>query len=192
MKLAAYRNAGEYDENGIMCDAALTYDGPPASIFTAPHLANRDVEIIADGAALGIFTLNGAGEVDLSGYGDGTFGKVMLGLPYVSRWRSLPVEAGGDDGPAMFKTGRTAKVWLRVQNSLGLRVMVDGEPNSAIDVEALMTDSTTDTALPFLTRDIPLDMVGAYDGLNVIQVDRVIAKQTTLLAVMQQVNKAQA
>lgn len=192
MKLAPLRNAGEYDENAVMCDAALRYDGVPASIFTAAHLAGEEVEIIADGAALGRFTLDGAGEVNLSAIGGGSFSKVMLGLPFVCRWRSLPVEAGGDAGPAMFKTGRTAKVWLRVQNSLGLRVMVDNEAEAAIDVEALMSDSVTDTALPFLTADIPLDVVGGYDGLNVIQIDRVIAKQTTLLAVMQQVEKAQA
>ena len=192
MKLAPFRHAGEYDENGVMCDAALIYDGVPATIFTALHLANKEVEIIADGAALGLFTLDGAGDVSLAGVGDGSFSKVMLGLPYPCRWRSLPVEAGGDDGPAMFKMGRTARVWLRVQNSLGLRVMVDSEPNAAVDVEALMTDSLTDTALPFLTRDIPLDMVGGYDRANVIQIDRVVAKQSTLLAVMQQVEKAQA
>jgi len=190
MKLAPFMGAGEFDENAIMCDAALVYDGEPESIFTAVHLAGREVEVIADGAALGLFTLDSSGDVDLSEVGDGTFTKVMLGLPYACRWRSLPVEAGGDNGPAMFKMGRTAKVWLRVQNSLGLKVMVDGEEEAALDVEALMTDSPTDTALPFLTRDIPLDMVGGYDRQNIIQIDRKIAKQTTLLAVMQQVEKA--
>lgn len=190
MKLAPFRNAGEYDENGIMCDAALTYDGPPASIFTAAHLAGQTVEIVADGAVLGTFVLDGAGSVDLSGYGTGAFSKVMLGLPYPCRWRSLPVEAGGDNGPAMFKIGRTARVWLRVQNSLGLRVMVDDEPNAAQDIENQRTDSPMDTALPFMTQDIPLDTGGAYDGRNVIQIDRIAAKQSTLLAVMQQVEKA--
>ncbi|WP_298164579.1 hypothetical protein [Novosphingobium sp.] len=191
MKMAPFRNAGEYDENGIMCDAALTYDGPPASVFTAAHLAGKTVEIIADGAVLGTFTLDGTGTVDLSGYGDdGAFSKVMLGLPYACRWRSLPPEAGGDNGPAMFKIGRTAKVWLRVQNSLGLRVTVDGAANSARDVESQTTDSPLDVALPFLTQDIPLDTVGDYDGLNVIEVERTAAKQSTILAVMQQVKKA--
>jgi hypothetical protein len=106
-------------------------------------------------------------------------------------WESLPIEAGGDAGPAMFKMGRTAKAWLRVQSSLGLRVSVDGEPNSAIDVENQFTDSPTDSALPFMTQDIPLDMVGAYDRQNLIKVERMVAKQTTLLAVMSQVEKAQ-
>lgn len=192
MKLAAVRNAGEYDQNAVMCDAALRYDGVPAAVFSAPHLAGKVVEVVADGAALGLFTLDGAGSVNLSASGTGSFSKVMLGQPFACRWRSLPVEAGGQNGPAMFKTGRTAKVWLRVQNSLGLRVMVDDEPEAVIDVEALMSDSVTDTALPFLTKDVPLDMVGAYDGYNVIQIDRVVAKQTTLLAVMQQVDKASA
>lgn len=192
MKLAALRHAGEYDENAVMADAALRYDGAPATIFTAPHLAGKEVEIIADGAVLGRFTLDGAGEVDLSGHGAGPFSKVMLGLPYPARWRSLPVEAGGDNGPAMFKVGRTARVWLRVQNSLGLRVTVDDEAETAQDVEALLADSDADTALPFLTRDIPLDTVGAFDRANVITIERTVAKQSTILAVMQQVEKAQS
>jgi hypothetical protein len=187
MKLAPFRNAGEYDENGVMCDAALVYDGVPATIFSAPHLAGQEVEIIADGAAIGLATLDGAGDVTLD-----PASKVMLGLPFPCRWRSLPVEAGGDSGPAMFKIGRTARVWLRVQNSLGLRVMVDDEANAAMNVENQTTDSVMDLALPFMTQDIRLDIVGAYNGQNIIQVDRVIAKQTTLLAVMQQVEKAQS
>ncbi|WP_226018107.1 hypothetical protein [Novosphingobium sp. FKTRR1] len=190
MKLAPFRNAGEYDENGIMCDAALTYDGVSASIFTAAHLADKEVEVVADGAVLGLFTLDGTGTVDLSAIGEGAFSKVMLGLPFPCRWRSLPPEAGGDNGPAMFKIGRTAKVWLRVQNSLGLRVTVDDEPNAAQDLESLMTDSVMDTALPFMTLDIPLDMVGGYDRRNVIQIDRTSAKQSTILAIMGQLEKA--
>lgn len=186
MKLAPLRQAGEYDENGVMCDAALTYDGPPVNFVAAPHLANRDVELVVDGAPRGLVRLDGAGEVAL----DGMASKVMLGLPYPSVWRSLPPEAGGDNGPAMFKIGRTGKMWLRVQNSLGLRVSVDGEANTEQDIEAQLTDSETDTALPFMTRDVPLDMVGAYDGQNVIRVERIVAKQSTVLAVMQQLEKA--
>ncbi len=188
MKLARFRNAGEFDENGVMCDAALTYDGVPASIFTAAHLAGREVEIVADGIALGLHTLDAAGTVDLSDRG--SFSKVMLGLPFTCRWRALPVEAGGDNGPAQFKIGRTGKLWMRLQNALGLRVMVDDEPNSAQDVENLLTDSVMDTALPFMTLDVPLDVVGAHDGRNVIQIERTVAKQATILAVMQQVEKA--
>lgn len=190
MKLAPFRNAGEYDENGIMCDAALTYDGPPASTFVAAHLPNQDVEVVADGAALGLFTLDGTGAVDLSSHGTGSFSKVMLGLPFACRWRSLPVEAGGDNGPVMFKKGRTARVWLRVQNSLGLSVMVDDEPNAAQAIDNQRGNSPMDMALPFMTQDIRLDTVGTYDNLNMIQVDRIAAKQSTILAVMQQVEKA--
>jgi hypothetical protein len=186
LKLAPFRYAGEYDENAIMCDAALSYDGPPATILNAVHLAGQTVDVVGDGAALGSFVVAANGDISLPH----AVSKAMAGFPFPARWRSLPVEAGGDDGPAMFKQGQTKKLALRVQNSRGLRVQVDNEVNTAIDIENQFTDSPPDEALPFMTQDIVLDMVGAYDRQNIIQIDRMTPQQTTILAIMREVDKA--
>ncbi len=185
MKLAPFRQAGESDDTAIMCDAALTYDGAPISTITLPHLPGKTVEVVADGKWLGSFELDGAGAVTLPSAAS----RIMAGFTFPAYWESLPFEGGGDAGPAQMKMGRTGRVFLRLQESIGLKITVDGKATR--DIENQLGNSLTDASLPFMTRDVVLDMVGAHNRSNIIRVDRLAPKQSTILALGQITEKAQ-
>jgi hypothetical protein len=185
MKLAKFRNAGESDDTAVMCDAALVYDGVPIFHISLPHLAGQSVQIVADGIWLGDVQLDGAGATVLPVAAS----RIMAGLPFDAYVRSLPFEGGGDNGPAQMKMGRTGRVYLRLQESLGLKITVDDK--AVRNIENQFGNSVMDSTLPFITRDIVMDMVGAHNRINEIRIDRVAPKQSTILAMGQITEKAQ-
>ncbi|WP_374551974.1 hypothetical protein [Sphingobium yanoikuyae] len=177
MTLAPFRQAGESDANGIMADAALRYSGTPVSQVAAPHLAGMTVDVIADGAWLGRMTPDQDGWVTLGRLAS----EVMMGLPFDAYVDLLPLEAGGDNGPAQGKMKRNNRIMVRVHDGLGLRLTVQGK--AMRDLENQMGNSPMDSALPLVTADISNDMVGTWDRAGQIRLERVAPKQCTVLAI---------
>lgn len=177
MAMAPFRQAGEADANAIMADAALSYSGAAVTEVRAQHLANRIVTVVADGAWLGERQADGEGWISLGRSAT----NVMAGLAFPAFIDLLPPEAGGDNGPAQGKMGRNNRILVRVLQSLGLRLIVQGK--AIRDLENQMGDSPMDTALPLVTRDIINDMVGTWDRAGQVRLERIAPKQVTVLAV---------
>lgn len=177
MVQAPFRQAGEADATAIMADAALRYTGAPVTQVAAPHLAGQDVDVVADGAWLGRMTADAEGWVSLGR----SARDVMMGLPFDAYVDLLPIEAGGDSGPAQGKMKRNGRLLVRVHQSLGLRLIV--QQSAARNLENQMGNSPMDSALPLVTEDIINDMVGTWDRAGQVRLERIAPKQCTVLAI---------
>lgn len=86
------------------------------------HLENQEVQILADGAVQSPKTVeNGKINLDLDAF------YIITGLGYVSYIRTMPFEAGSQNGTAVGKRKRVNELSLRVWRSSGLRVGYDLE-----------------------------------------------------------------
>jgi len=95
-------------------DAALFYDGAPATVFSGlDHLEGRTVKVLADGALHPERVVTG-GAITL----DHAASKVLVGLGYTSRLKTLRLE-GGAMGTAQGKVKRIARLTVRVLNAIG-------------------------------------------------------------------------
>lgn len=177
MTLAPFRQAGEADANAIMADGALRYTGDPVTEVGAPHLARRDVDVVADGAWLGRMTLDEEGWTSLPHEAR----DVTVGLAFPAYVDLLPMEAGGDNGPAQGKMKRNGRMLVRVHQGLGLRLTVQGIAQR--NMENQMGNSPMDTALPLVTADIINDMVGTWDRAGQVRLERIAPMQATVLAI---------
>lgn len=181
MKLGEWRRAGEQPANPVMLDAALLYDGAAASIFAVPHLPNTTVEVVANGIWLGEYETDADGEFDISPFEAET---AMAGLPFPAYFTVLPIEAGGDSGPAQMKMKRPSRVTLRVQNALGLQVEreVSGETKVLAKVLGLMPGDNLESAITPVTADVALDIVGGWDRNGQFTVRRAAPYMSTVVA----------
>lgn len=177
MTQAPFRQAGEADATGIMVDAALRYSGVAVTEVAAPHLAGQEVDVVADGAWLGRMTADADGWISLGRSAQ----DVVMGLPFPAYVDLLPIEAGGDNGPAQGKMKRNGRILVRVHQSLGLRLIVQGV--AARELENQMGNSPMDSALDLVTADIINDMVGRWDRAGQVRLERIAPKQCTVLAI---------
>lgn len=181
-KLAPWQDAGERRYPALMSDAGLTYDDPenPISTISMPHLAGQTVEVqVADdngGMWLGNVELDteGAGELGAS------YGKIAAGLSFPAHFTLLTPEAGGDNGPAQGKMGRISRLTLRVQESLGFSVVDQSGRLTEVGNVTPATDLTT--AIPALSKDVLIDIVGAWDRTRNITIKRDAPLPQTMLA----------
>jgi len=90
------------DEYAFFVDSGLTYDGAATTSITGlDHLEGEEVAVLADGAVhpnrtvtSGAITLQLAASV------------VNVGLPYIATIKTMPIEAGAQDGTAQGKEQR--------------------------------------------------------------------------------------
>lgn len=184
MLMGAWRNAGQSDPNGLMADAALKFEGPATDILSVPHLSGRTVVIVGDGKLMGSQLVPANGEIVL----DIPVTEAMVGLDFPAHVELLPLEAGGDNGSAQMKMKRVGRIGFRLLNALGLKVTVGAASKI---IENLFTDTPLDESIPFFTGDILFDMIGTWDRQNILKIERVSPKQSTILALMQTVEVAQ-
>lgn len=180
MALAPWREAGATQYPYLMSDAGLTYSGEPTDELYVPHLAGEQVEVVGDGQWLGSYTAEaGTGRIAL----DEAVSTASAGLAFAAYMILVPQEAGGDNGPAQGKAQRTGRVTLRVQESLGLSIECQG--NKVTDIGNVYPGTVLDEAIPAITEDVPLDIVGAWTRASQLTVRRVAPLPSTLLAIMQ-------
>ena len=177
MAMAPFRLPGQSDPTAIMADAALRYIGVPVGQVQAAHLAGMTVDVVADGAWLGRLDADEDGWIALGRQAE----DVTVGLPFPAYVDLLPIEAGGDNGPAQGKMKRNGRILVRVHDSLGLRLTVQGA--AARNLENQMGNSPMDSALPLHTGDIINDMVGTWDRAGQVRLERIAPKQCTVLAI---------
>lgn len=101
----------------VVLDAAISYSGDAASVFTGlDHLEGATVNVLADGLVYKDLIVEG-GSITLPD----PAGRVVVGLPYEGRGRTLPVVATvQNEGSTKGRRQQVAKAIVEVMNSRGL------------------------------------------------------------------------
>lgn len=170
---------GDDQSTAQFLDAALTYSGAPiAAGGGASHLAGRTVQVLADGKPHADIVIGSAGGWQLS-YPAST---VTLGLPFPAGLRTLPIEAGATDGTAQGKLKRIPSVTLRVLETQGLRISVDDDV--VTPVELRVPGDAMNQAVPLKSGDISITTGGLHERQGSILIERWQPTPATLLAVI--------
>lgn len=186
LRMAQIRQDGENDVNAVMTDMAGQYDGSAVSDFVIPHLAGEKVDIIADGRVYLAKALDAGGAITLPVPAS----KFVAGLRFEAKFDSLPIEAGGDSGPAVGKMKRIGQILFRVLNTRGLEFSVqngDWKPMKDMD-----THTEMDAGFDPFTGLLFDEVTGDHERLSDIRVRRIAPTQATLLAVQPTVDVAQS
>ncbi|MGE8105151.1 hypothetical protein ACQKP1_15840 [Allorhizobium sp. NPDC080224] len=133
--------------------------------FSVPHLDGLDVVVWANGVALhdqdNLYTVT-SGQVVLPAQSLGN--RVVIGLPYVGRWKSTKLAYGAANGTALFKKKRVSQLGLYLINTMldGLRVGRD------FDELRRLTTTKDDKAIPANTlwESFDADMMSVSSDWN--------------------------
>lgn len=184
LRMPSVRATGDASEQ-VMSDAALRRTGAPSAAISAPHLANRIVEVCADGRPVLDVQLdaNGAAAIDFEA------SDVIVGLPFPAELQFLPPTGGSENGPAMGKIKRTNRVDLHTILSDELEVECQGDKRR---LNHLRASAAFDVALPLRSHRQQVELATDYDDEMVVTVRRIYPRPSTLAVVMPHYQSAQA
>jgi hypothetical protein len=160
---------GDDEEDAFFVRSGLTYDGASASTITGlDHLEGEEVMVYGDGETQGPFIVED-GSISLITAVE----KAQVGLQYISRIKTLRIEAGSALGTAQGQFKRINNVIARVLNTKQIKI---GDANTQYDQNL---DSLT-------TDDVEAHHDGGWDtaGQVVIRVDDPVPAH--ILSVIQQ------
>ena len=167
-----------------LTDAALSYSGAAISAGTgAAHLVGMTVDVLADGKPHPRVVIGAGGSWTLT-Y---AAADITLGLPFAARFRPLPI-AGGD-GSIQAKVKRVNEVTLRLLESAGLSVSVQGQAGQLIDTVA--GSDVMDGAASLYSGDARVSSLGAFDRDGQILIERVQPLPSTIAAHFHRVEVAE-
>lgn len=138
------------DEYAFYVDCGLTYDGTATTTITGlSHLEGKEVAILADGAVHPNRTVT-SGSITLQR----SASVVNVGLPFTATLKTMPLEAGAQDGVAQGKTQRIHNIVMRLfQTGAGLYY---GPDTSQMDeLHLRTTNDLMDNPVPLFTGDTP-------------------------------------
>jgi hypothetical protein len=144
-------------EDAFFVDCGMTYDGSAATTITGlDHLEGETVAILADGAthpdrvvSAGAITLARSASV------------VQVGLQYYRDLRTLPIDAGSQDGTSQAKTKRIHRVALRLLSTLGI---THGPRFDSLTRVVFRTSSDdSGVAPPLYSGDVSFTWEGGYE-----------------------------
>lgn len=121
-------------DDAFFVDSGLTYEGPPASVFSGlDHLEGQLVTgLAADGVLMGL-ALVSAGSVTFPDTPPGGFvAPCSIGLPYPANMTTMRIETGSDIGTAQGKIKRITDVRVRLLDTVGGVAGRDGATLDAI------------------------------------------------------------
>lgn len=165
-RLEAFWETGDARNSAFFVDHGLSYAGAPASVISGlDHLAGEEVAVLADGSPVPALTVSAAGAITLARPAS----SVHVGKAYRATFKSLRLEAGGDDGSGQGKVKRLHKLVIRVLETLGLRYAVQGEDYTPIE-HRLASDNLSE-AVPLYTGDVQLDCIGIYERNGQVEIE---------------------
>ncbi len=127
-------------------DCGLQYEGPPVTqVSGLEHLEGKVVAILGDGSVVPSQTVSG-GTVTL----DGSYGKVIVGLPYVCDLETLDLELPTAGSTIQGQMKKIAQVTVRVKEARGLQV---GLNQGALSEVKQRSSQSLGTALQPYTGD---------------------------------------
>jgi hypothetical protein len=145
------------------------------------HLIGETVSLLVDGAPQADQVVDGSGNITLARAGR----YVMVGLPYVSRMKTLRPDAGAVNGTAQGKTKRTHKLSARFHQSVGVRVGRDF--NAKMDVQDFRPGNhIMGQPVPMFSGDKQLDFEDDYTTDGYLCFEQVQPLPCTILALMPQ------
>lgn len=125
------------ETDNCLADSFVSFDGSPATSFAVPHLDGRDVTVWADGSIIhdqnNLYTVSN-GEVILASAAS----RVVIGLPYVGRWRSTKLAYGAALGTALHQPKRVSQLGLYFIKTIVGGVRVGRDENNLF--QYTMTD----------------------------------------------------
>lgn len=152
-------------EDAFFVDSGATYDGSPTNSFTGlSHLANEEIDVLADGVVYKDIQVDGSGGFNLpSGV---TASKVQAGLRYESWLQPFRIDADEKVGVHMGRKKRIDGLKLVLKDSLGLRTY-NGEKE--YDETERFEPKGVDTDKPLFTGDHECDFqTGFHDDPTLI------------------------
>ena len=115
--------------DAFFVDSGLTYDGTPATTISGlDHLIGESVVALADGVAVGPFTVSASGTITLATAAS----KVQAKLPYTADLETMRIEAGAPDGTAQGRRKRIAVVVVRLDQT-GEGLFMGPSPSEATE-----------------------------------------------------------
>jgi hypothetical protein len=144
-------------------DSHLSYSGAATDTFTGlDHLANMEIEVLADGATHPPVTVNGSGQIVLERQAS----VVVAGLPFESEIIPTRPDFEGRDGTKFGRISRAHKVYVYVYNTVGMevtRIDLDDQGERTTDVVPFRLPSDpTGQAVPAKTGYVEVDFLEGY------------------------------
>lgn len=148
------------------------------------HLAGMTVTALCDGKPHRDIVVGNDGKWSI----DYPATTIHIGLPYAARLTLLSPEAGGERGTAQGRIKRVTRVTLRLRETLGVRVSVQGLP--AQFVETRTPADKLDQATPLYSGDFRIDTGGDFEPGGRVTIERFQPVPATVLAVFSDVETA--
>lgn len=134
----------------------LASDTPVTEVSGITWLEGQTVGVMADGASHPDCVVTG-GKITLQREAK----DVVVGLNCPSRATTLPIEAGGADGPAQGKVKRIRNVIFQVYETAGFTVVGANDVRTELPFRA--TNDLMDQPAPLRTESVPVSWEGTYD-----------------------------
>jgi hypothetical protein len=162
---------GKYDSMASQTDspAKATWDG-------ASHLEGKTIAVVADDVYMGTFTVTG-GEFTLPR----TALAVSYGIPYTAEILMRSPEVGTGTGTSQGQAQSTNKIWVRMLNSLGLKVNDKVVPFRSLGAGVL------DEPVPLFTGLKEVTNYGWGNGESPVRLTQDQGAPWTVLAVVRSV-----
>lgn len=169
--------ATERMREAYFVDCGLSHRGEPAQVFGGlGHLEGETVQVMADGAVHPAVTVTD-GQITLTRPAS----VVHVGLGYLSKLKTMPVEAGAAAGTAQAKRKRIHEVNLRILDSMGGLV---GDREDNLDrIPTGVGLAGMGNAPPLFTGDHTLMFAGRYDRTGQVLVVQDLPLPLTLLSI---------
>jgi hypothetical protein len=157
--------------DAVHLDASVTGTTAGANITGLAHLNGATVRAVVNGAVAGDYTVVG-GAITVSGVT--TFGKFVVGLPYVGTIKPMKLDIGLSNGPSQGRKRRILEVAIRFNASLGARYGRDAASLDAVEFRA--PENPGDASPPLFTGDKIVSWPPGYDR----SADIIISQQDPL------------
>lgn len=160
-------------------DSHLVYDGAATkTVYGLGHLIGETVGVLADGAVQAERVVANDGSVTL----DEAASRIVVGLPYTSKTRTVRFDLGNPLGTAQGKNTRVTHVTLRFFQTLGGYAGYDDETMDEIVFRE--SDDVMGESPPLFTGDVRISVDQGYTDSIQIQVEQRQPLPMTILAVM--------
>ncbi|ARS27614.1 hypothetical protein [Sphingomonas sp. KC8] len=166
VRMAPLWEVGDSRNEAFFVDCGLSYQGPTAQMISGlGHLEGETVKILADGSPHPDRIVEG-GAITLAESRASTV--VHIGRGYSGRLKTLAIEAGGQDGTAQGKRKRIISVVLRMLETLGVSIGVQGLPSQPI--EHRLSLDAMNRAVPLFTGDHEINTIGQHERFGQIEI----------------------
>lgn len=172
------------DEYSFFVDCGATYDGAPTTTITGlDHLEGETVTVLADGSIHPDQTVT-SGEITLQREAS----VVVVGLPFTATLKTMPVEAGSQDGTAQGKTQRVHNLVMHLFET-GAGLFYGPDTTTMDELHIRSSNNLMDNPVPLFTGDTEFKAFpGEYQQGVQITIQHRRPLPCTIVALMPQMN----